>query len=176
MLTLPSLTIAYSVKCAAPSPLSFRTDSSTPVANSSLRPTTDTPDLSILNAPVVTADYLLSVPGSIHRWDTIAYRIEQLDKLERQLKAEREPSDASPKDEWQHTTWNSCRPLDFWPCSFMRPWLWSSEHRTRSIQYHNDLEWPENNEVGRHLLGRVWNTENFTSPIDFQSMINLPNT
>lgn len=65
--------------------------------------------------------------------------------------------------------------MDFRPCGFIRPWLWSSERRTRDIRYHNELEWPENDGVGRHLLQQVLKTRIFTSPINFQNLISLPN-
>ena len=120
------------------------------------------PGTSELDSSNLRADYLLpSLPNSIHRSDTIAYRIEQLDELEKQ--------------QLQHTTWNSCRLLDFRPCASMRSWLWSSERRTHSLQYHYELEWPENDGVSRHLSHQVFKARIFTSPINFHSLINLPN-
>lgn len=107
------------------------------------------------NVPTVTVDNLPDLPNSSHRHGTVAYRIEQLDELERQLEAERERDGIPPSNTAWHLAWNPRRPLDFCPCGLLRPWLWFSNHRTRHIRFHDELERPENEGVGRYLERQV---------------------
>lgn len=124
--------------------------------------------------PRMTGDDLPDLPDSSHRPDTVAYRLEQLDEFDRLLQAEQERDGISLSETAPHLTWNSFRPLDFRPLEALRPWLWS-KRRTRNIRYHDELEWPENNFVGRHLEGIVRRARVFKSPLNLRELIHNPN-
>ena len=76
--------------------------------------------LDVTHLSHVTADCLPPLPNSIHRPDTIAYRIEQLDRLDQQLRSEQEQDGIFSSNNTQdHLAWNPRRSLDFRPCGFI---------------------------------------------------------
>lgn len=130
----------------------------------------------VSDVPRVRVDNLPHLPNSSHHYNTDAYRIEQLDELERRLEAERERDGIPTSNTAWHLTWNPRRPLDFRPCGLLWPWLWFSNHRTHHVRFHDELEWPENDRVGWYLQRQVNKADILTSSTNLNHLISIPNT